>query len=57
LTPESFELNGNRATVRCLGGCTKNGQEAVLPVRSDVAEMLRRWRAGKSAGQRLWGGE
>ena len=57
LTLESSGLSGSRATVRCQAGYTKNGQEAVLPVRSDIAEKLRRWLADKPAGRRLWDGE
>jgi len=57
LTPKSFSLDGNRATVHCLAGYTKNGEEAVLPLRSEVAAMVREWLADKPAGERLWPGE
>jgi len=56
LTPESFELDGERPMVRCQGGYTKNGAEAVLPLRKDVAEMLRKWLADKPAGRSVWPG-
>jgi integrase len=57
LTPESFELDGAQPLVRCLGGYTKNGVEAVLPLRSDVAAMLRTWLADKPAGEPVWPGK
>jgi len=57
LTPKSFSLDGPRATVRCLAGYTKNGEEAVLPLRSEVAAMVREWLAGKPVDRRLWPGE
>ncbi len=57
LTPKSFSLDGSRATVRCLPGYTKNGEEAVLPLRSEVASMVRKWLADKPADKRLWPGE
>jgi len=57
LTPKSFRLDGSRATVRCLAGYTKNGEEAVLPLRSEVAAMVRDWLANKPANERLWPGE
>jgi len=57
LTPESFDLEGSRASVRCYAAYTKNGEEAVLPLRSDVAAAIRKWLADKPARQRLWGGE
>jgi len=44
-------------TVRCLGAYTKNGEEAVLPLRPDVAAMLQEWLADRPAANRLWGGD
>ena len=35
---------------------TKNGQEAVLPLRADVAGMLIDWVADKPSGERVWPG-
>jgi integrase len=49
LKPESFELGGERSLVRCQAGYTKNGQEAELPMRRDVAAMVRAWLAEKPA--------
>ncbi len=57
LTPASLDLTSPMPTVRCLGAYTKNGEEAVLPLRGDVAEMLRAWLAGRPAGERLWDGD
>ncbi len=56
LTPESFDLDSGTQTVHCLGGYTKNGEEAVLPLRSDVAEQMRDFLSGKAPGKRLWSG-
>lgn len=64
LTPESFELDdpstgsgrASQPMVRCQGGYTKNGQEAELPLRHDVAERLRGWLADKPAGEPVWPG-
>ena len=57
LTPESFELNCEMPTVRCLGGYTKNGEEAVLPLRPDVTAMLHEWLADRPTYRRLWDGD
>jgi site-specific recombinase XerC len=56
LTPESFDLDDGTPTVRCKAAYTKNSQEAALPLRQDIAAMLRDWLEGRSAGQRLWNG-
>ena len=47
LTPDSFELDTEPPCIRCKAGSTKNGKEAVQPIRDDFAEMLRPWLAGK----------
>jgi len=57
LTPESFELEGEHPIVRCHGGYTKNGAEAVLPLRRDIAEMLREWLVNKPTGNSVWPGK
>ncbi|MBS3735059.1 MAG: tyrosine-type recombinase/integrase [Phycisphaerae bacterium] len=57
LTPESVEIDGPQPAVRCQGGYTKNGQEAELPLRRDIAEMVQAWLAGKPEGQPLWPGK
>jgi integrase len=64
LTPESFELDcpsassgqASRAMVRCQAGYTKNGQEAELPLRRNVATQIREWLADKPAGEPVWPG-
>jgi integrase len=56
LTPESFELGEDRSLVRCQAGYTKNGQEAELPLRRDVATQVRNWLADKPAGRPVWPG-
>ena len=47
LTPESFDLDADPPTITCLGEHTKNGKEAIQPIRPELAEMLRPWLAGK----------
>jgi len=56
LTPESFDLDNGTPTVRCKAAYTKNSQEAALPLRQDIAAMLRDWLEGRLAGERLWDG-
>jgi site-specific recombinase XerD len=61
LTPESFEFGDDRSLVRCQAGYTKNGQEAELPLRRDVAATVRAWLAekpvGQPVGQPVWPGK
>jgi site-specific recombinase XerD len=57
LTPQSFELNAEMPVVRCQAGYTKNGAEAVQPLRRDVATMLGDWLADKPGGQPVWPGK
>jgi integrase len=56
LTPTSFDLDSPTATVRCLGAYTKNGQEAVLPVRAELVTALAEWLQGRPAETPLWSG-
>ena len=56
LTPESFDLDSPTATVRCLAGYTKNGEEAFLPLRSDVTVMMRDYLSNTGHGERVWPG-
>lgn len=46
LTPASFDLTAGSVRVRA--GYTKNGEEAVLPLRDDIAQALRGYLAGRS---------
>jgi integrase len=54
LTPESFNLDGDPPTITCAAGYTKNGKEAVQPIRPELAELVRPWVAGMAPGQRLF---
>jgi len=56
LTLESFDLNSPTPTVRCLAAYTKNGEEAILPLRVDVAAMMRDYSSSKDADEYLWPG-
>ncbi len=56
LTPEAFNLHDEPPTVHCHGGYTKNGQEAVLPLRPDLVAALAAWLGNKPNGERLWPG-
>jgi len=56
LTPRSFDLDGEPATVCCLGAYTKNGQQATLPLRPDLAALLGPWLHGKAADAPVWPG-
>jgi site-specific recombinase XerD len=51
LTPESFHLGDDPPTIFCEGEFTKNGKEAIQPIRSELAEMLQPWLAGKAPGK------
>jgi integrase len=54
LTPESFDVDCNPPTVTCMASYTKNGREAVQPIRPELAELLRPWLLGKAPGERLF---
>lgn len=54
LTPEAFDLDAMPPTVTVCGAYTKNRKQARLPLRRDLAEELRPWLAGKTAGQPLF---
>ena len=56
LTPTSLDLDSPTPTVRCLGAYTKNGQEAVLPLRAELAKALDKWLDGRPAEGPLWPG-
>jgi integrase len=49
--PEDYDLDANQPTITCRAGYTKNHNEAVQPIRSELAEMLRPWVAGKAPGK------
>jgi integrase len=54
LTPASFDLE--RLTVRVLAGYTKNREAAELPLRTDLAVMLRSYLAGRAVDAPVWPG-
>ncbi len=56
LQPESFNLDGMEPTVTVQAGYSKHKREDVLPLRADLADLLREWMQDKPAGQRLWRG-
>ncbi len=56
LQPESFNLDVPEATVTVRASYSKHKKEDVLPVRADLADVVRDWLRGKPAGQRLWPG-
>jgi integrase len=51
LTPESFDLDSHPPTVFCSGENTKNGKDAIQPIRPELAAMLRPWLANKAPGR------
>jgi site-specific recombinase XerD len=57
LTPESFDLDGDPATVTVASACTKNRRQAVQPLPADVALALSGYLAGKPAGAPVWPGK
>jgi integrase len=56
LTPSGFDLDTDHPTVRVHAAYTKNGQEAVLPIRPDLASMLRSYLAGMESDTPVWPG-
>jgi integrase len=54
LTPESFDMDSSPPTITCQASYTKNGKEAVQPIRPELAEMLRPWLAPKAPGQAVF---
>jgi integrase len=56
LTPASFDLDSDQPTVRVQAAYTKNRNEAVLPLRPDLCELLRPFLAGRSADAPVWPG-
>ena len=50
LTPESFDLDADPPTVTVQAGYSKHRRSDVQPIRRDLADLLRRWLAGKKGG-------
>ncbi len=57
LTPKNFKLDAAQPMVHCRAGYTRNGDEAELPLRQDMAATLRPWLESKLAGERVWPGK
>jgi integrase len=56
LTPASFALEGERPTVTVGAAYSKRRRTDVQPLRSDVADLMRRYLRGKPRRQPLWPG-
>ncbi|KKM14904.1 hypothetical protein LCGC14_1701440, partial [marine sediment metagenome] len=56
LTPVSFDFDSVPPMVRVLGAYTKNSEQAELPLRADLAAMLRDWIGNSRSGKPLWPG-
>ena len=56
LTPESFDLAGDPATVTLAARRNKSRKLKVQPLPADVAELLRDYLKGRPPGQPVWGG-
>ena len=56
LTPSGFDLDSEPPTVRVKAAYTKNGDEALLPLRPDLVEALRPYLEGKPSGSPVWPG-
>jgi excisionase family DNA binding protein len=56
LTPASFELDAGQRTVTVEAGYSKHRRPDVQPLRSDVAEMMRLYVAGRPRKKQLWPG-
>lgn len=54
MTPESFDLDSDPATVTVEAAYSKRRRRDVLPLRADLAEILRDWMEGR--GGNLWPG-
>jgi integrase len=55
LTPEDFDLDGDPPTVTCRAAYTKNRDEALQPIRPDLATVLSPWLATKPRDKPLFG--
>jgi len=51
LAPESFDLDGDPATVTVAAAYSKRRRRDVQPIRRDLAELLRPWLADKTPGE------
>jgi integrase len=51
LTPKDFDLDADQPTITCRAAYTKNHNEAVQPIRPELADLLRSWVRGKAPGK------
>ncbi len=56
LTPRSFSLDASPPTVTVEAAYSKHRRRDVQPLRPDVAELLRKYLAGRRADRRVWPG-
>jgi integrase/recombinase XerD len=56
LTPQSFSLESSPSTVRVAAGSSKHREEDTVPIREDVAVLIRAFVADKPLDGRLWKG-
>lgn len=56
LTPESFDLDRKPSVVTVVAAVSKRRREDVLPLRSDLAGVVKGWLMGKERGQRVFPG-
>lgn len=54
LTPESFDLDGEHATVTLAAAYSKRRREDTQPLRADLAALVRNWLADKPRGERVF---
>ncbi len=56
LTPESFDLDADPATVTVQAAYSKHRRQDVLPLHASLAGLLRPWLAAKPKGRSVWPG-
>jgi integrase len=56
LTPASFRLDGDSPGVLLKAGSSKHRRDDLQPIRADLAELLRKWLAGRDTQEPLWPG-
>jgi len=56
LTPESFDLDADPATVTVQAAYSKHRRQDILPLHASVLVLLRSWLAAKPKGQPVWPG-
>jgi integrase/recombinase XerD len=56
LTPDSFDLDGDHATVTVEAAYSKHRRQDVMPLHDSLVALLRPWLAAKPEGQSVWPG-